>query len=187
MYVFICENSIEGIFSGIYRAYASRYGHSNIRLTTSDVPDTYDLFCEYEEVPVDYENSRKVAETLQKRLGQETFADICHAIDAYETPGEQQKNISKAEAVYKTVVLALSAKDGSRILEHLGNPYVSRVSSYAAAPITKPIIFLAFFGSVNWRMAFFFHGSIRKIRCSRFWLTTLPTACLWRTLLFMTR
>ena len=127
MYVFICENSIEGIFSGIYRAYASRYGHSNIQLTTSDVPDTYDLFCEYEEVPVDYENSRKVAETLQKRLGQETFADICHAIDAYETPGEQQKNISKAEAVYKTVVLALSAKDGSRILEHLGNPYVSRV------------------------------------------------------------
>ena len=127
MHVLMCENSIDGIFSGIYRAYASRYGHQNIQLTTSDVLDTYDLFCDYEEVPVDFENSQKVANTLLQRLGQETYSDICHAISAYETPREQQKNISKAEAVYKTVVLALSGKDGSKIMNNLANPYVNRV------------------------------------------------------------
>ncbi len=127
MHVLICENSIDGIFSGIYRAYNSRHGHQNTQLTTADVLDTYDLFCEYEEVSVDYENSRKVAATLAARLGEETYANICYAISAYETPREQRKYMSKAEAVYKTVVLALAAKDGSRILEQLGNPYVSRV------------------------------------------------------------
>lgn len=127
MHIFICENSIDGIFSGIYRAYTSRYGHNNIRLTTSDTPDTYELFCEYEEIPTDAESSRKVADTLRTRLGQETYSDICHAISAYETPKDLKKNINKAEAVYKTIVLALAMKDGSKILDQLGNPYVSRV------------------------------------------------------------
>lgn len=127
MHIFICENSIDGIFSGIYRAYASRYGHNNIRLTTQDSLDTYELFCEYEEIPVDMGNSHKIADTLRSRLGQETYSDICHAISAYESSKDRKRNINKAEAVYKTVVLALAMKDGSRILEQLGNPYVNRV------------------------------------------------------------
>lgn len=127
MHIFICENSIDGIFSGIYRAYASRYGHNNIRLTTPDTLDTYELFCEYEDIAVDMENSRKVADTLRTRLGLETYSDICHAICAYETPADSKRNLNKAEAVYKTIVLALAMKDGARILEQLGNPYVSRV------------------------------------------------------------
>ncbi len=127
MHIFICENSIDGIFSGIYRAYASQYGHNNIRLTTQDSLDTYELFCEYEEISVDMENSHKVADTLRTRLGQETYSDLCHAISAYEAPRDRKRNINKADAVYKTVVLALAMKDGSRILEQLGNPYVNRV------------------------------------------------------------
>ena len=127
MHILVCNNSIDGIFSGVYRAYASRYGHKNIQLMTSDVLDTYDLFSQYEDVPIDYENSRKVADTLIARLGQETYADLCQAISAYESPHEQKKNICKADAIYKTIVLALSMKDGSRILNALGNPYVNRV------------------------------------------------------------
>lgn len=131
MKVLICENSIDGIFSGIYRAYASRYGHNNIRLTTSDALESYELFCEYEEVPVDPENSRKVADTLRARLGQEVYYDICQAISAGETEKEQRKNMSKAEAVYKTVVLGLSMGHGSNVLNCLGNPYVARVFQLA--------------------------------------------------------
>lgn len=131
MKVLVCENSIDGIFSGIYRAYASWYGHNNIRLTTPDVLDGYELFCEYEEVPVDPENSQKVADTLRSRMGLEVYSEICHAISAYETEKEKRKNISKAEAVYKTVVLGLSMEQGSRMLQYLGNPYVARVFQLA--------------------------------------------------------
>ena len=34
MYIFLCENSLEGIFTGIYDACASRLGHKNIRIQT---------------------------------------------------------------------------------------------------------------------------------------------------------
>lgn len=126
MHIFICENNIDGIFSGIYRAYKSRYGHSNIQLITSDALDTYDLFAEYEEIPVHYENSQKVARTLMNRLGLETYSDLCQAMNGYETPREQKKNINKAEAIYKTVVLALAMKDSAKVFHDLGNPYVNR-------------------------------------------------------------
>lgn len=127
MYILICENNMDGIFSGIYRAYASRYGHQNIQLITADTLNTYELFCQYEAVPIDTANSQKVARTLRERLGEDTYLDICYAIHAFETPKEQQKNINKADAVYKTVVLALSLKDSSKVLNYLGNPYVNRV------------------------------------------------------------
>ena len=34
MYIFLCEDSIDGIFTGVYDAWASRYGHQNVALTT---------------------------------------------------------------------------------------------------------------------------------------------------------
>ena len=46
MYVFICEDSLEGIFTGVYDACASRLGHRNIRLATGE-PENYELFSEY--------------------------------------------------------------------------------------------------------------------------------------------
>ena len=131
MQIFICENSIDGIFSGIYRAYESRLGHNNIRLAAADALLSYELFCQYEEVPVNPGNSRKVAATLRSRLGQEAYRDICQAISACETESEQRKNMDKAEAVYKTVVLGLSMKNGSGVLSCLGSPYVARVFQLA--------------------------------------------------------
>lgn len=71
MYIFLCEDSIDGIFTGIYDAWASKYGHANISLTTCP-PDNYVLFCEYITVQTDYGKSQKVARTLQKCLGEET-------------------------------------------------------------------------------------------------------------------
>ena len=38
MYVFICEDSLEGILTGVYDACASRLGHRNIRLATGEPP-----------------------------------------------------------------------------------------------------------------------------------------------------
>ncbi len=68
MYIFLCEDNIDGIFTGIYDAWASKYGHANISLTTCP-PDNYVLFCEYITVQTDYGKSQKVARTLQKCLG----------------------------------------------------------------------------------------------------------------------
>lgn len=126
MHVLICENSMDGIFTGIYQAYAKKYGHTNTQLITEDLLDTYNLFCEYEKVPVDTELSGKVAKKLREHLGPDTYFDLCQAVNAYENPKDLGKNINKAEAIYKTVVFGLSMKNGSSVLTYLANPYVCR-------------------------------------------------------------
>ena len=45
MYVFLCEDSPEGIFTGVYDAWESRLGHNNISLQIHTGEENYDLFC----------------------------------------------------------------------------------------------------------------------------------------------
>lgn len=124
MYIFICEDSIDGIFTGVYDAWASRYGHANIALTTH-TPDNYSLFDEYIHIQTDYEKSAKVARTLHSRMGEETYQELCQAAMALE-PVSHRQSIDKAEAIYKTIVLALSLPDAGKVLNYLGEPYVNR-------------------------------------------------------------
>ncbi len=84
MYMFLCEDSIDGIFTGVYDAWASHYGHANITLTTQ-IPENYSLFHEYINVPTDFQKSAKVARTLRKRMGAETYEELCQAASALET------------------------------------------------------------------------------------------------------
>lgn len=126
MYIFICEDSIDGIFTGVYDAWASRYGHRNVSLTTH-APDNYTLFDEYITVTTDTEKSRKVGNTLRQRLGGEVYAQLYEAAAATETIRKSSKQIPKAEAIYRTIVLGLSLKNGRQVLEYLSEPYVNRV------------------------------------------------------------
>lgn len=43
MYVFLCEDSPEGIFTGVYNAWESRLGHNNISLQIHTREENYDL------------------------------------------------------------------------------------------------------------------------------------------------
>ncbi len=124
MHIFICEDSIDGIFTGVYEAWASRYGHANISLTTH-APDNYSLFDEYIAVHTDYEKSAKVARTLHSRMGEEAYQELCQAAMALE-PASHKQSIDKADAIYKTIVLALSLPDAGKVLNYLGEPYVNR-------------------------------------------------------------
>ena len=126
MYIFLCEDSIDGIFTGVYDAWASGYGHRNVALTTH-TPDNYTLFDEYITVAIDEEKSRKVGNTLRQRFGLEVYSQICEAAAAQEEPRRKTKDFPKADAIYRTIVLGLSLKNGSHVLEYLGEPYVNRV------------------------------------------------------------
>lgn len=126
MYIFICEDSIDGIFTGVYNAWASRYGHANVSLTTQ-VPDNYSLFHEYISVETDLEKSAKVARTLRNRMDAESYEALCQAALASESFSKRRHSINKADALYKTIVLALSLADSSKVLNYLGEPYVNCV------------------------------------------------------------
>ena len=75
----ICEDSIEGVFSGIYDAYALREGHKHLHLQIGE-EENLRLFAYYLNIQPDSVKTRKVAETIQRRLGTETYMSICRAL-----------------------------------------------------------------------------------------------------------
>lgn len=124
--VFICENNIEGILTGVYDAWteavSSGLGHGHCRLAVSagQLQDGYnlELFCTYREVKANPEKAGKVIRTLRRRLGEEAYAWLCYAMASHEP--------DKAEAVYKTIAAGLSMKQGFRVFDKVTNPYVAR-------------------------------------------------------------
>lgn len=148
MYTFICEDSPNGILSGIYDAWAFKIEqnrrfrsgnadnvaafctHEDISLLCRE-PDNYELFCDYLPVAVSPEKSDKVARTILNRLGMEFYETLINAILAI-TP-EHKKDIDKADAAYKTVVYALNSSAGAQVLHDLANPYIHRIFTLSRA------------------------------------------------------
>ncbi len=122
MYVFQCEDSIDGILTGIYDAWASRYGHKNIQLS-SDQSGTLTLFSEYIPVKTDFEKSRKVARTLTERLGAHFYETICSS--AMANGNCRALAMDKANAIYQTVVMVLTLPAGAKVLDYLGEPCIA--------------------------------------------------------------
>ena len=120
-YVFICEDSLEGIFSGVYTAWEARVGHGNVELRTWE-DDNLELFCEYRKVDTDLEKAEKVMKTLKNRLGEGITECICYVAASCDR--------EKANAIYRTLVDCLSkhgASYGKKTLENRKNPWVRKV------------------------------------------------------------
>lgn len=124
MYVFVCEDSLEGIFTGVYDACASKLGHRNIRLITGE-PDNYELFSEYIPVVPSEEKTKKVINTLTSRLGLQFYESIYQA--AMSSEKRTNKKMDKADAIYETILLGLASGDGPKVLLSLGEPCVYRI------------------------------------------------------------
>ncbi len=118
--VFLCEDSQEGILTGVYDAWEeavkSGRGHESCRLATCE--SQQELFCSYRTVRTSPQKAEKVIRTLRKRLGEEVYMRLCYAMASCEQ--------DKAEAVYKTIVEGLSMTKGERVLDKVTNPYVAR-------------------------------------------------------------
>lgn len=113
----ICEDSLEGIFTGIYEAYALREGHERVHIQIGE-EENLRLFAHYMHISPDPVKTDKVAQTLKKRLGESAYHSLCCAAASCHP--------DKGEAVYRTVVDALTAGSGRRVMENLRNPHVAR-------------------------------------------------------------
>ena len=122
MYIFQCEDSIDGIFTGVYDAWASHYGHKNIQLS-SDNSGNLMLFSEYIPVIPDHEKSRKVSRTLITRFGTDFYETICKC--AMADSNCRKLTMDKANAIYQTIVMALALPEGAKVLEYLSEPCIS--------------------------------------------------------------
>lgn len=112
--VYRCDGSIEGIFTAIYDAYSSRYGHANIAIYERETSSNFELFTEYIDVLSDKEKVDKVAKSIVEKI----------SFFAYEMviKSALSNTKGKADAIYRFLQLGFSA--GKSVLNQLNHPYV---------------------------------------------------------------
>lgn len=116
-YIYVCEGNADGIFTGIYEAWASGLGHENIRLETEEESYNQELFCQYQRVEADGEKAAKVARSIEKKIGREAYEIVYRST----LSGRE----GRADDIYRFLILGFSA--GSSALEQLSHAYVRPV------------------------------------------------------------
>lgn len=118
--IFLCENSIDGIFTAIYLAYSSRYGHSNCKLEIKEEQgkgSNLELFSDYIEVETDYELALKVSKALREKVSEEAYRMACSVALSNQE--------GKADLIYRFMILCFSI--GRQVLEQLSNDVIIRM------------------------------------------------------------
>ncbi len=116
MTVFICENSLEGILTGVYDAWDSKLGHSNVMLSC-DENISFQLFNEYITVKADNIKSEKVINTVIKKVSERAFESIFYA--------SLCEDLEKADLIYRFIVIGLHM--GEAVIDHHSNDSVRRM------------------------------------------------------------
>lgn len=122
--ILVCEDTQEGIFTGIYEAYERKCDPAHTVIQAGEDGELC-LFSDYRKVASDMEKAEKVVRTLRRRFGEECFEQLCLALSSWQP--------DKGQAVYRTVVEGLSGRVKGRLMEHLGNPYVARAFELSRA------------------------------------------------------
>ncbi len=71
----ICEDSLEGIFTAVYDAYALREGHGHLHVQVGE-EDNYRLFAQYLYSRPDEDKTDKVVRTLKKMCTERSAAPL---------------------------------------------------------------------------------------------------------------
>lgn len=124
MKIFLCEDSIDGIFTAIYDAWASKFGHDNIKIEV-EKESNFELFAEYVEVETNLTKSLKVAKTINERLGNPVYVDLTRAA---LSDGD-----GKADAIYRVLILGLSTRSGRKVMDQLSDPNVCKIFELSRA------------------------------------------------------
>lgn len=127
MIVYRCEDSMEGILTAIFQAYAERRNPEDTFLCLTDDPL---LFGEDVAVQPEEGRTRRVINTLRRRFGMEDYQRLCMALAS-----EDQE---KAQAVYRTVEAGLKNNCGQgHLFDNLADPYIHKAFALARSVSTE--------------------------------------------------
>ena len=143
--IFLCEDSTDGIFTGVYDAWASRLGHGNVKLALKEDMN-YELFARYLEVEPDGEKAGKV----EMKIIIIFIAQPCRAAGKRQTiftgrwqrgfPGEGRERLCRIFRI---------------------PPYAGFLSFPVLRGMKRTVTF-SFCVSGSWRAAYCFQKSVRR-------------------------
>lgn len=120
MTVFWCDHSFEGILCGVYDAWMSRLGHSQVRLELADTGNL-ELFCEYRRSEYREEKFQKVVKAILTKLGRPVYDQLYQASLSEEA--------TRADWIYRYLIYGFHY--GAGIIDMLQIPAVFEVFQMA--------------------------------------------------------
>lgn len=116
--IYVCEDSLTGIFSGIYEVWKRKMTAEEAGL---EVGDSFErrLFCEYIFCKAEERKALAVIRMIQKNLGVDVYEKISYALLSADR--------RKAEMVFRAMLEAKKLSRKDRLMEHLGNEVVRAV------------------------------------------------------------
>lgn len=114
MYIYLCRDEIEDIFTAIYNIYEDKHNlpDTGIMLNREQV-----LFAEFISVEPDQEKAAKVIRTIRRQFGEENAHYLFMALSGTA--------LDKAQAVYKTISYGLENKvKPGHLFDHLTDPNI---------------------------------------------------------------
>ena len=121
--IYRCQDSLEGIFTGIYQTYLDHVDYHEAMLSLDREPF---LFSSDREVVPDPVKTGKVARTLVRRFGMDNYEALCLALSSPEE--------DKAQAVYHTVAKGIERRTAQgRLLDDLTDSYILRTFTLSRA------------------------------------------------------
>ena len=116
--IYVCNDTITGIFSAIYDAWKEGREEKECGIAIKGMLEQ-ELFCEYILVEENLHKEQAVERLIRKHLGGQAYADIWHASLASDK--------DKADAIYGTMLAARRLRDSKKVMDHLSHPQVERV------------------------------------------------------------
>lgn len=97
--VFCCEDTVDGIFTAVYEAWASGRGLNYVTVQVGEFHN-YQLFTEYRTVSTDADKAWKVSRAIQNKMGMEDYENLyCAALS---------KDSRKGEVIFRSIVFGLA-------------------------------------------------------------------------------
>ena len=115
-HVYVCEDSLEGIFTAIYQAWSSNYGHKYNRIQLQEVNEI-ELFCEYINVKTDSEIGLKVGSSIKRKISTYSYRCVYHTA--------MSNDVEKGNIIYQYLVLGFHL--GRKVQDYLSEDVVNRV------------------------------------------------------------
>lgn len=116
--VYVCNDTITGIFSAIYDAWKTRPVAEEVSVVLKNAIEQ-ELFCEYIQVVESEKKTIAVENLIKKHLGYEAYWDIYHAVLSNDS--------EKGDAILGMMLEARNIENSKKIMQYLTHPKVRKV------------------------------------------------------------
>lgn len=122
--IYICNDSITGIFSAIYDAWLTKLREEQLGIALKGMVNP-ELFCEYIEVEESQKKAIAVENLIKRYLGSYAYWSIYHAVLSNDS--------EKGDAILGAMLESRNIPDSKHIMDHLSHSKVRRVFELSRA------------------------------------------------------